>query len=464
MPYAASNWQEEAALARYQLIAPLLDESLDPAARSQLRKDIATRNQISDRTLRRYEQAYRESGFAGLKPADRQQQQSSLLPDNYRDLLDQMIQLKRELPTRSVHQIIRIMEMEGRVEPGVLKRSTVERHLYKAGFSVRQMKMYNESQKSSSKRFCKPHRMMLLQTDFKFGPKLPIGKNGAKVQTYLCSLIDDHSRYIVHSEYYTTQDTESVEDCLRKAILKAGRCDAIYMDNGSPFISKQLSMSLAKLGIRCKRAPVRSGQSKGKVEKYHQIVDKYQREARLKGIKTLEELNRYWTIYLDELYQNDSQGGIEEYYKSIGKPVPEEGISPLQEWNRDTRPLVFYDVETIAQAFTHHEKRLVDKGACISFRNRKYETKPSLIGCQVEISYDPSVPDVLTVSYEGIEPFQARPVQIGEYCSKTPAIPLSMQAEKPTTSRLLDAAEKVHEQKLNTRTDAISFGKFKKGE
>ena len=38
----------------------------------------------------------------------------------------------------------------------------------------------------------------------------------------------------------------------------------------------------------------------------------------------------------------------------------------------------------------------VDKGACISFRGRKYETKPSLIGYKVEISYDPAAPETIT--------------------------------------------------------------------
>lgn len=42
-----TSWQEEQALNRYQLIAPLLDESMDDAKRIQLRKEIAQRNEIS---------------------------------------------------------------------------------------------------------------------------------------------------------------------------------------------------------------------------------------------------------------------------------------------------------------------------------------------------------------------------------------------------------------------------------
>ena len=65
------KWQEEQALRRYQLIAPLLDESLDNAKRIRMREAVAEQNGLSPRTLYRYEAAYRKGGFPGLKPQDR---------------------------------------------------------------------------------------------------------------------------------------------------------------------------------------------------------------------------------------------------------------------------------------------------------------------------------------------------------------------------------------------------------
>ena len=61
------QWQEQEALSRFQLIAPLLQEDLDDAKRLQLRKQIAQDNDISVRSIYRYEKAYREGQFAGLK-------------------------------------------------------------------------------------------------------------------------------------------------------------------------------------------------------------------------------------------------------------------------------------------------------------------------------------------------------------------------------------------------------------
>ena len=393
---------------------------------------------------------------------NREQRHSQKLPETFNEILEQAIQLKREVPTRSVNQIIYILELEGWAAPGVLKRSTMQRYIYRAGFGVRQMKMYNDARKSSSKRFCKPHRMQLIQGDIKYGIKLPIGKNGAMVQTYLSSAIDDHSRYVIYSRFYDNQEETIVEDTFHKVILKAGAFDACYFDHGSQYVAKQLRFSLARLGITVRHAPVRSGKSKGKCERFHQVVDSFLAEAKAHKIRTLEELNRHWSNYLEEYYHNSPHAGIREYYESMGSPVPEKGISPLQEWNRDTRPLTFLDTAVVAEAFLHHEERMVDKGACISFKGRKYETKTSLIGCKVEIAYDPMNPQILTVRYHGMEPFTATPVKIGSFCDKTPALPASMQEVETESSRLLDALEKKHEKSMERRADAISFGAYRK--
>lgn len=153
------------------------------------------------------------------------------------------------------------------------------------------MQMYKEARNSSSRRFCKPHRMMLVQGDIKYGPKLPIGKNGAKVQTYLSSAIDDHSRYLLSSRFYDNQEESIIEDTFHQTISRYGVFDDCYFDDGSQYIAKQIRFSLARLGIRVMHAKPRSGKSKGKIEKFHQVVDDFIRESKFKNIRTLEKLS-----------------------------------------------------------------------------------------------------------------------------------------------------------------------------
>ncbi len=455
-----TTWREETALTRFQIIAPLLDSSLDRDKKVQLRKELASQNNLSVKTLRRYERGFLEKGFEGLKPAERSG--VTRLPRDFKQLMQEAIQLKREVPTRSVRQIIYILEMEGKAEPGVLKRSTVQDHLYAAGFGQKQMKKYNEGQKSSSKRFCKPNRMMLVQADIKYGPKLPIGPDGKKVQTYLSSVMDDHSRYILASQFYDNQEKEIVEDSFRKTILRYGRFDAAYVDNGGQYVSRQLIRSTAKLGIRVLHAKPFSGQSKGKIEKFHQVVDSFLAEARAKKIRTLEDLNHYWSCFLEEYYQKKSHDGIREYYQSRGRSVPEDGISPEMEWNRDSRPLVFLDTSVVGEAFLHHEERVVNKGGCISFRGRDYEVSAALIGATVEIAYDPQNPNPILVSYRDMSPIEAKPVALSPFCDKKPELPVCMQSVEPETSRFLDVLEEKHAESQVKLANAISFSSYRK--
>ena len=72
------------------------------------------------------------------------------------------------------------------------------------------------------------------------------------------------------------------------------------------------------------------------------------------------------------------------------------------------------------------------------------------------------VPEILTVSYHGMEPFTARPLKIGAFCDKNPALPVSMQPKEAESSRLLDALEKKQAQSMQRRADAISFGSYRK--
>lgn len=177
----AVSWQDEKASERFSLISPLLADDLDPAKKAMLREQISENSSISKRTLYRFEAAWRKDGFAGLRPMNRQMRRSQKLPDNFDEIVGQAVQLKKEVPTRSVARIILILEMEGWAAPGVLKRSTMQRYLYRAGFGIKQMKRYTEARNATSRRFCKPHRMMLAQCDYPdvlvipmFSPTSPI--------------------------------------------------------------------------------------------------------------------------------------------------------------------------------------------------------------------------------------------------------------------------------------------------
>ena len=98
---------EEIAAGRVQLLSPLLADGLDPAKARQLKVAICEQTGLSERTLRRYLAQYRNEGFRGILPKTKGRQQEEAIP---KQLLEQAILLRREVPSRSVSQIIQILE------------------------------------------------------------------------------------------------------------------------------------------------------------------------------------------------------------------------------------------------------------------------------------------------------------------------------------------------------------------
>lgn len=93
-----------------------------------------------------------------------------------------------------------------------------------------------------------------------------------------------------------------------------------------------------------------------------------------------------------------------------------------------------------------------------------YETSTALIGAKVGISYDPLKPEIITVSYDGIKPFLAKPLLIREYCDPKPEIPVSMLPIEPESSRFLEGLKRKREQSLKMQANALSFSSYGKGD
>lgn len=109
------KWQDEEALRRYQMIAPLLDEDLDEGKRRQLREETAEKYGISKRSLYRYEAKYREEAFDGLRPMNREKRRSQALPENYDEIVGEAVQLKREVPKRKENNSVFGSETEEKI-------------------------------------------------------------------------------------------------------------------------------------------------------------------------------------------------------------------------------------------------------------------------------------------------------------------------------------------------------------
>lgn len=438
---------ESIASERMQLLAPLLAEGLDPAKAQALKTKICEQAGLSERTLRRYLAKYRKDGFSGLKPLGKGRQSSAaVIPEV---VLEQAILLRREVPGRSVTQLIQILEWEGRIQPGEIKRSTLQEKLTQRGYSSRHMRMYAESG-VAARRFQQRHRNRLWHSDIKYGPFLPIGTDGEKKQVFLVTFIDDATRFVLHGEFYPVMTQGVVEDCFRQAIQKYGLPESVYFDNGKQYRTKQMTRTCSKLGIRLLFAKPYSPESTGKVERFNRVVDGFLSEAALEKPKTLVRLNELFQVWLSECYQNKSHSALPDR------------MSPETTYRSDKQSLRFADPDVLADAFLHCESRKVDKSGCISFSGRLYEVGLPLIGCTVRVVYDPADITMLTIEADGHESREARELVIGERAGKRPKLPEHFGTEPADTSRLLDAAGEHHKERLKQQRPAVSYRRVSK--
>lgn len=434
---------EEIAANRMQVIAPLLDPTLDKGKYQQLKEEASQKYTVNERTIRRWITAYRASGFEGLKPKTPSTSGKSKIPEH---LIDEAIKLRREVPKRSVNEIIHILEWEKLAEPGFLRKSTLQDQLAARGYSSRQMKTY-ANDVTSARRFQKPWRNYLWQTDIKYG----IYIHGQP--TYMVCFIDDRTRNIMHSEFYDTLDQSIVQDCFRKALIKYGAPDCLYMDNGKQFRTHWMKRACAKLGIRLLYARPYNPEGKGKQERYNQTVDAFLREASIAKPKDLAELNRLYNVWMDECYLTQPHSAL-------------NGRTPQECYQADTHELRFLSADVISNAFLFCEQRKVDKGGCISFNGQKYEVENglSMIYNQVDVVYDPADVSVIKIECKGYPDTKATPLVIQSHAAKRPKLPERLEKIEPSGSRLLKAAEKRNEEREKIHHNALSFSSLKAGE
>jgi transposase InsO family protein len=432
------------ALERYKIISPILvamEENADAGKIGLMKSEASGQAGITRKTLNRWLTNYAQNGFDGLKFQGTSREPKRLIPN---ELVKEAVLLRLEVPTRSVPQIIEILEMEGKAPKGFLKRSTLQDRLREEGYSKAQMKLYQKPG-VAARRFARTERGDMWQADIKHSGYLKI--KGKTKEIFFVGFIDDATRYIVHGEFYDSIDASIVEDCLRKAIIKEGIPQRLFFDNGKQFRNKWMERACAVLGIKLIFTAPYSPESKGKIERFNQTIGSFLAEAHLKNSTDLTEFNRLFQVWLSECYHNKEHSAI--------------GVSPEQAYNSSKIPLRFLPTETVAKAFLRLEQRKVDKSGCISFFGKKYEVGVIYIGRTVDIVYDPADISILTVEDNHFNTsFRVKELVIGEHTGTRPKLPESLTPTKPLTSRLLDEKKKRYDLREISSKRVISYAEL----
>ena len=230
---------QEIGLFRWQIVGEARDVSLSARERGRLVRGLAEREhlapdgsrvRVTRTTLDRWIRAYREGGFTGLVPAPRRVANGT--PER---VLELAVALRREQPARTAAQIHRIIvEAEG-ASPSA---RTIQRRLAAAG-----LRWKGSEVARALGRFEAESRNELWTGDALHGPLI----DGRRV--FLFCFLDDHSRLLVGYRWAAREDVLNASRALRAGIAARGLPKAVYVDNGSPFVSGQLLRACAVLGI-----------------------------------------------------------------------------------------------------------------------------------------------------------------------------------------------------------------------
>lgn len=366
----------EAFQRRVELVELLLDESISMQDKRKAKQAYRYVHRISDRTVRRYLHLYRKNGPRGLLFY-----RFTEKPDRIDDpaLRKELIRLIRELPSRSVPQLRRLLASE-EFGPKIERVSdrTVYRFLEENSLGKKdRMALLMSTGRSAFRSFEAPHSLALIQGDARDGIWLT-DADGKAYKTYLFLWIDDYSRKILFGKYYESEKLPLMEDSFKYAILRYGIPDKAYLDNGKVYISKHFAFVLGRLECKKIHHPPYQAHCKGKIEAQMKIIKhEFQDEAQLADMHTLDELNTAFWAW-SELSFN------KRIHSSTGEMPDKRFVEGLPADHRRVEDLSWF-----LSLFLWRENRKVSKYGKIKLHRNEYPITKKPYNTVVQVRFDP---------------------------------------------------------------------------
>jgi putative transposase len=418
---------QEIGLFRWRIVGEAADVSLSARERGALVRALAAREhlgpdgrwvRVSRNTLDRWIRAHREGGFDALVPAPRRV--ADRTPER---LLALAIALRREQPARTAAQIERILvEAEGSAPTA----RTIQRHLAAAGLAWKGGQVARALGRFEAE-FCNE----LWTGDALHGPLI----DGRRA--ILFCFIDDHSRLLVGYRWAAREDVLNASRALRAGIAARGVPKAVYVDNGSPFVSGQLLRACAVLGIRLIHSRPGRPEGRGKIERVFRTVrQQLLGELEERPPASLDELNRGFQAWVESVYHRRAHS--------------QTGQTPLERFLAAGAPTLPSE-RSLREAFRWSESRTVSKTGTVGMHGNSYELDPGLAGRRVELVFDPLELADVEVRLDGLHAGMAVPLKIKRHVH--PRAQAQREPGAPTGIDYLGLVRARRERELERRID-----------
>jgi putative transposase len=380
--------RRQVALFRHAIIGELDIEALPRGERSARLAELAARTyqtpdgrarRFSVRTLWAWWSAYRRAGLDGLLPKVRTDHGQPKAVD--RALLEAAIALRHEVPSRSTATLIHILQTAGRIVPGQLRRSTLDRHLAAVGMGRRRLRTLGDK-RYIRLLFERPNQFWV--GDYHEAPVLWDPAHQRFRTLHLGAVIDHYSKLVPHAAWYRSEQLATLEDTLKQAILKRGLPEALYVDHGAAYRADQFAFACAHLGIRLRHSKPYTSEGRGVIERWNRTVaEQFEPEIRALRLPELREIQLRFEAWLEQ-----------RYHLTVHEAT---GQTPLDRFAQPDFTPRYPDPVVVAETFRVRVRRKVHaKTLTVEVDGVAFVVEPHLRGRWVQVHYDPhDLTDVL---------------------------------------------------------------------
>jgi len=407
--------RRQVALFRHAIIGELDIEALPRGERSARLAELAARTyqtpdgrerRFSVRTLWTWWSAYQRTGLEGLLPKVRKDHGQPKAVD--RALLEAAITLRREVPSRSTATLIHILQTAGRIVPGQLRRSTLDRHLAAAGMARRRLRTLGDK-RYIRLLFQRPNQLWV--GDYHEAPLLWDPAHQRFRTLHLGAMIDHYSKLVPHGQWYRSEQLATLEDTLKQAVLKRGLPGGLYVDLGAAYRADQFAFACAHLGIRLRHSKPYASEGRGAIERWNRTVaEQVEPEIRALRLADLQEIQLRFEAWLEQ-----------RYHLTVHEAT---GQTPLDRFAQPDFTPRYPDPGLVAETFRIRVRRRVHpKTSTVDVEGVAFVVEPHLRGRWVHGHYDPhDLADVL-IARDGQRLQRALPQRPNEPPQPRPARP-----------------------------------------
>jgi putative transposase len=196
------------------------------------------------------------------------------------------------------------------------------------------------------------------------------------------------------------ENTETLLGAFRSALYKRGVPEALYVDNGSIYTSKEIGQVCGRLGCVLCHTPVRDGAAKGKVERFFRTV-RMSFLTRALDLASVDTLNKAFFRWVEDEYNSKEHSAI--------------GMKPIDRFGLDLKGIRYLPPSDVNdELFFVEESRKVLADNTFSLKSVRFEAPRDLRGREIQVRFDRKHANVasmrVVVFYKSERMGEARPV------------------------------------------------------